>query len=70
MASNREGFIPRLVNGRSLKAWNQWYNKRMKELKNQLSKENHERVTKHMEQITNTRNHRIDHYLYAVSRCH
>ncbi len=33
IASNREGFAPRLVNGRPVKAWNQWYNKRMKELK-------------------------------------
>ena len=32
ITSNREGFIPRLVNGRTLKAMNQWYNKRMKEL--------------------------------------
>ncbi len=29
IASNREGFVPRLVNGRPIKAWNQWYNKRM-----------------------------------------
>ncbi len=33
IASNREGFVPRLVNGRPVKAWNQWYNKRMKELR-------------------------------------
>src|SRR6266568_913080 len=33
IASNREGFVPRLVNGRPLKAWNQWYNKRLKALK-------------------------------------
>ncbi len=39
IASNRAGFVPRLVNGRPLKAWNQWYNKRMKELKKQLPKE-------------------------------
>src|SRR5260370_41774040 len=25
IASNREGFAPRLVNGRPVKAWNQWY---------------------------------------------
>jgi putative transposase len=36
IASNREGFVPRLVNGRPIKAWNQWYNKRMKELKKLL----------------------------------
>src|SRR5258708_32559068 len=39
---SREGFVPRLVNGRPVKAWNQWYNKRMKELKKQLPKEERE----------------------------
>jgi hypothetical protein len=36
IASNREGFVSRLVNGRPFKAWNQWYNKRVKELRNKL----------------------------------
>jgi IS605 OrfB family transposase len=68
IASNREGFVPRLVNGRTLKAWNQWYNKRMKELKKQLPTDDRERVTNQMEQITNTRNRRIDHYLHTASK--
>jgi putative transposase len=68
IASNREGFVPRLVNGRPLKAWNQWYNKRMKELKKKLPKNDRERVTKQMERITNTRNRRIDHYLHTASK--
>src|SRR5258708_26059060 len=68
ITANREGFVPRLVNGRTLKAMNQWYNKRMKELKLCLPKEDRERVTKQMEQITNTRNRRINHYLHAASK--
>ena len=68
IASNREGFVPRLVNGRALKAWNQWYNKRIKELKKKLPKEERARVTKQMEQITNTRNRRIHHYLHTASK--
>jgi putative transposase len=68
IASNREGFVPRLVNGRTLKAWNQWYNKRMKELKIKLPKDDREHVTKQMERITNTRNRRINHYLHAASK--
>jgi putative transposase len=68
IASNREGFVPRLVNGRPVKAWNQWYNKRMKELKKQLPKEDRERVTLQMERITTTRNRRIDHYLHTASK--
>src|SRR5713101_7038508 len=68
IASNRKGFVPHLVNGRPLKAWNQWYNKRMKELKKKLPKEDRERVTRQMERITNTRNRRIDHYLHTASK--
>jgi len=68
IASNREGFVPRLVNGRTLKACNQWYNKRVKELKRQLPKEDRERVTRQMEQITTTRNRRIHHYLHTASK--
>ncbi len=68
IASNREGFVPRLGNGRPLKACNQWYNKRMKELKRRLPKEDRARVTKQMEQITNTRNRQIQHYLHTASK--
>ncbi len=68
ITSNRAGFIPRLVNGRTLKAMNQWYNKRMKELKLCLPKEDRECVTKQMEQITNTRNRQVNHYLHAASK--
>ena len=68
ITSNREDFIPRLVNGRTLKAINQWYNKRMKELKLCLPKEDRERVTKQMEQITTHRNRQINHYLHAASK--
>src|SRR5215467_9541653 len=68
ITSNREGFIPRLVNGRTLKARNQWYNKRIKALKRCLPKEDRERVTKQMERITNNRNRQVNHYLHAASK--
>ena len=68
IASNREGFVPRLVNGRPLKACNQWYNKRMKELKKKLPKEDRERVTRQMKRITNKRNRQVNHYLHWASR--
>src|SRR5205807_2728607 len=61
-------FIPRLVNGRPMKARNQWYNKRMKELTLCLPKEDRERVTKQMERITNKRNRQINHYLHTASK--
>jgi len=68
IASNREGFVPQLVNGRPIKAWNQWYNKHMKELKKKLPKDERDRMTKQMERITNTRNRRINHYLHRASK--
>ena len=68
ITSNREGFVPLVVNGRSLKAWNQWYNKRMKELRLCLPKDERDRVTKQMERITNKRNRRINHYLHTASK--
>jgi putative transposase len=68
ITSNREGFIPRLVNGRTLKARNRWYNKRMKELKLCLPKEDRERVTRQMERLTNKRNRQVNHYLHAASK--
>ena len=68
ITANREGFVPRLVNGRTLKAMNQWYNKRMKELKLCLPKADRERVTRQMEQLTTTRNRQVNHYLHAASK--
>ena len=68
ITANREGFIPRLVNGRTLKAMNQWHNKRMKELKLCLPKADRERVTRQMEQLTTTWNRQVNHYLHAASK--
>jgi putative transposase len=68
ITSNREGFLPRLVNGRPLKAWNQWYNKLMKKLTLCLPEADREHVTRQMERITNTRNRQVSHYLHAASK--
>ena len=68
ITSNRAGFIPRLVNGRTLKAINQWYNKRMKELTLCLPKGERDRVTWQMERITVRRNRQVNHYLHAASK--
>lgn len=68
ITSNRAGFVPRLINGWTLKSMNQWYNKRMKELTLCLPKEERERVTKQMEIITNKCNRQVNHYLHAASK--
>ncbi len=65
IASNKPGFIPRLVNGRPLKAMNQWYNKRKAQLQKKLGKPG---TTHQMEQLTNKRNRRINHALHTASK--
>jgi putative transposase len=65
IASNKPGFIPRLVNGRPLKAMNQWYNKRKAQLQKKLGKTG---TTHQIEQLTNKRNRRIHHALHTASK--
>lgn len=69
LTSNKVGFMPRLVNGRPLKSINQYYNKRHAELQGKLMKmDARRRTSNRIEQITNKRTRRIDHYLHTVSR--
>jgi putative transposase len=65
LTSNKEGFVPRLVNGRPLKSVNQFYNKHRAELQ---SKVRSDAYTHRMERMTNKRTRKIDHYLHTVSR--
>ena len=65
LTSNKVGFVPRLVNGRVLKSYNQFYNKRRAELQAALG---HEGTTARMERLTTKRTRRINHYLHAASK--
>ncbi len=65
ITSNREGFMPRLVNGRPIKSTNQYFNKRRAELQSKLG---HPGTTKRLERLTIKRNRRISHYLHAASK--
>ncbi len=65
IASNKKGFMPRLVNGRPIKSTNQFYNKRRAELQGALG---HPGSTKRMERLTCRRTRRINHYLHAASK--
>jgi putative transposase len=65
IASNKPGFVPRIVNGRPLKAMNQWYNKRKAHLQKKLGKTG---TTHQMENLTNRRNRRINHALHIASK--
>jgi putative transposase len=66
LTSNLPGFAPRLINGRPLKALNQFYNKRRAQLQTRLP---HNRHTSHqMDALTDKRNRRITDYLHNASR--
>jgi putative transposase len=65
IASDKPGFVPRIVNGRPVKSINQCYNKRRAELQSQLG---HAGTTAQMERLTAHRTRQIDHYLHTASR--
>jgi putative transposase len=66
ITSNKVGFVPRLVNGRRLKMWNQWANKRTAELQHCLGTTG---ITWQMERVMTKRTRRINHALqHTASR--
>lgn len=67
ITSNKAGFVPLLVNGRGLKAINQWYNKQRAHLQKKLAQIN--RFTSHkLDTLTDKRNRRLNHQLHPASR--
>jgi putative transposase len=65
LASDKAGFVPRIVNGRPVKSINQFYNKRRAELQSQLRRKG---TSHRLERLTTCRTRRIDHYLHTASR--
>ncbi|MBN1564396.1 MAG: transposase [Anaerolineae bacterium] len=63
---NQPGFAPLLVNGRPLKAINQYYNKERARLQQALPDRQH--TSWRLETLTDKRNRRIEAYLHQVSR--
>lgn len=69
LTSNKQGFVPRIVNGRPVKSINQFYNKRKAELDEKLMKMDARRRHSHrLERLTTTRTRRINHSLHTASR--
>jgi IS605 OrfB family transposase len=66
LTSNKPGFVPRLVNGRSIKSINQRYNKHAAKLRKKMSS-NH-RTSRELERVSAKRTRRIDHSMHTVSR--
>ncbi len=66
IASNQPGFVPLLVNGRPLKALNQWYNKRRAALQAALPAGQYN--SRRLDILTDKRKRQLDHYLHVASR--
>jgi putative transposase len=66
LASNQPGFIPLLVNGKSLKAVNQWYNKELARLKSALPANQYS--SKRIHALTHKRNSRVEAILHLSSK--
>jgi len=66
LTSNLPGFVPRLINGRPLKALNQFYNKRRAQLQAGLPQNQH--TSRHLNTLADKRNRRITDYLHNASR--
>jgi putative transposase len=67
LVSNKPGFVPRLVNGRPLKATNQLYNKQRAQLQQQLARANRF-TSRQLDCLTTKRNRRVLQYLHTASR--
>src|ERR1051326_3136489 len=69
LTSNKPGFAPQLVNGRPLKALNQFYNKQRAQAQTRLARGTHPRQSsRFLETITAKRTRRIMHQLHIISR--
>lgn len=66
ITANQPGFTPLLVNGRPLKALNQWYNKSRAHYHSLLPKEQH--TSHRLEVLTDKRKRQVDSYLQVASR--
>jgi putative transposase len=67
ITSSKQGFVPRLVNGRPLKDLNHYYNQQRTRHQKQLAKA--KRFTSNsLDRITTKRNRRVNAYLHTASR--
>lgn len=66
LTSNKQGFIPRIVNGRPVKSINQYYNKERARLQSQLPSKR--QTSNQLENLTNKRTRKIVCYLHCASR--
>ena len=68
MTSNNKGVKPLIVDGRKLKSYNRYYNKRLAFLQSELDKRGQNKYSKQTRTLTYKRNNKVNDYLHKASR--
>jgi putative transposase len=68
LTSNIKEFNPIVINGKPLKSYNQFYNKKLSYYKSILDKRNKSKSSKCTRRLTNKRTNKIDNYLHRASK--
>jgi len=68
LTSNVDDLNPLKINGRPLKSINQFYNKRLSEMKNILEKRNKSFKSKNINKLSLKRKNKVDNYLHESSK--
>ena len=67
LTTSVKGVQPLIFNGKPLKSINQYYNKRLAEMKSTLELINKKKSSKNIRKLTNKRNNKVDDYLHKAS---
>lgn len=66
--SNNTGLQPFVINGRTIKSMNQYYNKKKAEIQSDLKLKHNKDWSNRLQQLTNKRNNKINDYLHKTSK--
>ena len=67
--TNNIGIKPIIINGKKLKSYNQYYNKKKAELQSKAKKMNNLNWTKNLQRITDKRYWKIEYSMHKISKC-
>ena len=67
LTSNIDGFQPTIYNGKLLKSYNHYYNKKLARLKSILETRNNKKSSKRIRKLTVKRNNKVKDYLHKTS---
>ncbi|MDD4644350.1 MAG: transposase [Bacilli bacterium] len=66
--SNNSGLMPFIINGKTIKSMNQYYNKKKAKLQSDLKLKHNKNWSNRLQQLTNKRNNKINDYIHKSSK--